>query len=242
MIIFGIVAGVSIPSIINNYKKRISVTKLQKAYATLEKAAVNIKISTGCNNLACTGLLEYDNNKLPDLTDNFFELGGIIANKRYTSPGGLLRVKAMNYNNISAKQNALGTLYAMLVDKNNIGYYVRREEITTNINPKKTETGLVINIYTNPDIESKHKEYLQIGTDIYSDVFISNKINEYTSFVFVIYGDFIVEPKTGCSGGAKYPLSVYNDADAGCNKNSSTNCYGNSCAAKIIKDGWKINY
>lgn len=242
--ILGVVAAIMVSNIYQNFQKRLTITKLQQAYATLEKAAVNIAFNTGCygKGLACTGLLKYTDNSSSELTKKFFELGGIAVNEKLLFPDGLY-IKAHNYDNIPAKQQAIIPIPYVFKDKKNIGYAVRRESISTNVNDiNEKETGLLIYVYTNPNFKSKSERVLT-GADKYSNKNLATEIKAgYNVFQFIIYDNFIVEPKTGCSGGRKFPLSVYSNTNDGCNKNSTTNCYGNSCAAKIIKDGWKMNY
>ena len=56
--ILGVVAAITIPNVISNYQKRMTITKLQIVYADLEKAATNMAIATGCLNVSCTNILE----------------------------------------------------------------------------------------------------------------------------------------------------------------------------------------
>lgn len=236
--ILGVVAAIGITSLVQNYKKRITIVKLQRAYETLERAVVNIKIATGCSNLECTGLLSYTDRKQETLPVKFFELGGITIKKKYSQSSYSLNYKALNYNNISSKKNALVGIYVMLTDKNNIGYDMSTANIYLDTDRKKSTKGLVVTVFTDPKLGYKSENIPDQGnTRILKDV-----KDGYNTFNFLIYDNFIVEPKTGCAGGYKFPLSVYSNANDGCNKNGTTNCYGNSCAARIMKNGWKIDY
>lgn len=57
------------------------------------------------------------------------------------------------------------------------------------------------------------------------------------TFVFVLYGNFQVEPALMNSEGSICTMNAGNINDR-CNKNNT----GFGCAAKIVKDGWIINY
>ena len=242
IVILGIIAVVVVPSIINNYQKRLTITKLKKAYATLEVAAANIAGNTGClgKDIGCTGLLEqYTNNYSSDLTQKFFELSGMKVDKKYIGGG---EYKALNYDSMSesGKINARRHPYYIFTDKNNIGYSITNG--TLRLDSDTIQKALFVMVYTNPDFSSNKASFVDNSGNSFDKDIFKNIKEGYNVFSFVIYDNFIVEPTTGCFGGAKYPLSKNSDANSGCNKNGTLNCYGNSCAAKIIKDGWKITY
>ena len=93
IVILGIIAVVVVPSIINNYQKRLTITKLKKAYSQLETIAVNVAANTGCigKDLTCTGLLDITDKA--KLNRNLFELGGV----KYTETVvGIKKYKSMN--------------------------------------------------------------------------------------------------------------------------------------------------
>lgn len=238
--ILGVVAAITIPNIIQQYQKRLTITKLQKAYATLEQAAGNIAINTGCvgKTLECSNLLSITNN-YEALATKFFELGNIFISRKIKTNN--VYFKAMNYD-VFPNQGirAAGTV---LVDKNNIGYVVGPTPIF--LNPKSTTSdyvqGLIITVYTNPSFNKYHQEEDSVNgaKNIYNDI-----KEGYNVFQFLIYNNFIVEPNAGCWAGQKRPLSKMSGAsiDNSCNKNVNFNCYGTPCAAKIVKDGWKMNY
>ena len=81
--ILGILASIIVPNVIQQYQKRVTITKLKKAYATLEGAAANLASATGCmgKGIECTGLMEISDKKI--FSDRFVELSGlkIISNK-----------------------------------------------------------------------------------------------------------------------------------------------------------------
>lgn len=55
--IIGVVAAITIPTLINNYQKHATATQLKKAYSELTQAFFNLAKDEGCpNDLECTGL------------------------------------------------------------------------------------------------------------------------------------------------------------------------------------------
>ena len=80
--ILGVVAAISIPNIIQQYQKRVTVTKLQKVYSELNKAVTNIKLLTGCQTLTCAGLGDIESK---EITEDFIKKAGF---KNYSSFGG----------------------------------------------------------------------------------------------------------------------------------------------------------
>ena len=235
--ILGVVAAISIPNIIQQYQKRLTITKLQKAYATLEQAVDNIAINTGCvgRDLKCTGLLEYTNNMNSDLLAKFFELANLKVNKKF----GGVTYNAMNYEHIDKRYGGR-YVYNVWTDKNNIGYSMAEGSINLNSSPATSVRGIYVQIFTKTSFDKYH-EGLDGGGD--KRKFLDDIKEGYDVFQFLIYDNFIVEPNAGCSGGTKIPLSkAPSFTGSTCSKTYTTNCYGNTCAARIIRDGWKMNY
>ena len=49
--ILGIIAAVTVPSVVRNFQKLVTITKLKIAYSDLHTAVSNIKASTSCRNV-----------------------------------------------------------------------------------------------------------------------------------------------------------------------------------------------
>lgn len=241
--ILGIVAAISVPNIIQQYQKRLTITKLQKAYANLEIAATNLSISTGCigRDFACTNLSSITDND--EFQKKFFELSGMNTQKLYRFLSYKRGAAPLSCLNSGSKcTGETGTLYNIdfYGSKDNIGYAVKKEWVKTfdqwgyfpNWTRKQEyKSGMVIYVF----LDSKKLKNLS-QTKV-------NSVLGKDSFVFVLYGNFQVEPAVqnseGSIGGAMQLSSsnASNILDL-CNKDNS----GFNCAAKIVKDGWKINY
>ena len=55
--IIGVVAAMTVPTLINNYQNKQFLVKFQKAYSVLNQAAKLYPATVGCDTMACTGLL-----------------------------------------------------------------------------------------------------------------------------------------------------------------------------------------
>lgn len=236
--ILGIVAGIGMSSIVQNYKKRITIVKLQKAYETLEKAAVNIKIATGCGNLTCTGLLNTGTRN--ERQNKFVELSGLNLKNKTNIKSRIMNMYCENpankCNDTKGYNISSDAIYS--VSKDGIGYYISSG---TYIHSEKTEkaktgsaNGFFIIVFT--DLKAPNTQMkLKMGRN---------------SFFLVMYDDFNVDMLVPGFGGSFFPLSNVGstnwssktDVDKYCSISDASNDSGKSCAAKIIKDGWKINY
>ena len=228
--ILGVVAAVMVPSIIKNYQKRVTIAKLQKAYANLEKAATNLAVSTGCiaREVSCTGLLEnFD-------SDKFIENTGLNIVSQKT---GIARPLYLYCENTGSNCNSTKGIYLngknLYISKDNIGYAVTTSTIRTvdkRVNGKRIieeKPGFIAYVFTEPKVISNWKR-LRLGRNV---------------FVFTIYDNFQVDPAVVNSEGASFPQSRgFSLVESSCDKTVISVHSGYGCAAKIIKDGWKINY
>ena len=228
--ILGVVAAISIPNIIQQYQKRLTITKLQKAYANLEIAANNIAVNSGCigRDIPCTGLF--------DITDDakfrkkFFELSGfkIIKEKTNNFRIAYLICETKSCNSTNGVQPGTWISY---ISPDNIGYVINKKTINVSSDDKK-ENSIEVLVLTDTN-KSKYGE-LRLGRN---------------AFYFTIYGNFEVEPTFAGFGGNIFPLSSlgktnWSSSDyllKGCNPKTDYMA-GLNCAARIIKDGWKMNY
>ena len=231
--VLGIIAIIVVPNLIRNYQKRLTVTKLQKAYANLENMAQNIAVYFGCipGDVSCTGLSDdFD-------SDKFIEASGMKVIDTKTKINRALYLYCENSN--SNCNNTYGVYFQpankLYIAKDNIGYIVKSTTIRTfdeRINGSRViqqDKGFLVFVFTDPksDIIYNWKR-LRLGKNV---------------FLFTIYDNFEVEPAVANSEAAIYPLSKkVNFADYSCDKTNTKVISGYGCAAKILHDGWKINY
>ena len=227
--IVGVVAAITLPVVIQNYQKRLTVTRLQKAYANIKTAAGNLMINTGCvgSDLSCTGL--FDISDSVEFKKRFFELSGFKIIKEENT---IYRVAYLYCLKSSCNNNTGDVAYNYYLTADNIGY---NPWIITTFNtksPEQNENAIVITVLTQNKVSK------------YGDLMRGKNV-----FDFVIYDNFIVEPLLIGFGGSYWPMSSqgkYNWTSSGninyCSRTNSSVSSGHNCAARIIEDGWKINY
>ena len=229
--ILGVVAAISIPNMIQNYKKRVTVTKIQKAYAQINQMASNIAINSGCmgQTVQCSGLLDFnDTANNQNFAKKFIELSGLKAKIIGTNRAD---VYPMYCENVADK----------CANNHDINVYTRIQ----------TDDGL---IYTLRNTVSSRDVITDKGALSIGVITEKNKrwVAGKNAFFFIIYNNFIVEPvMTGYTskGAGAIPMSKTTSGaiDYYCNPKDTGSVSpkygsGTSCAAKIIKDGWKITY
>ena len=218
--ILGVVAAISIPNMVQQYQKRATITKLQKAYANLETAAMNIRINSGCFNqdMACTGLLTIKDNFLSSsnptkLAEKFKEFSGI--NGDLGTFANMLSIPTLYTSGTVNLSNSITT-------KDGIAYSLRNSAWG-----EGNGLGIYVITDTSQKIQYNPKpKNLKLGKNV---------------FLFIMYDNFIVEPAIIGYGSSLIPMSK-SDSTYNAKANCDTNKSGISCAARIIQDGWKINY
>ena len=224
--IIGVVASLTLPSVIQNYKKQVTVNQLKKAYSILGQVAQKAFADNGPAGFEAGAELKGDDvkaffdtywlpyfkgaeiypiNKKPILNNSevnckdcyLYLNGGCEATHVFTS-----------YN--------LGRIFFSTAD--GMTYYVN---MVNWVNNKYDENGNLISqdgVYSSNQI-------------VYVDVNGTKPPNTFGKDVFWFNIDFnngVVRPKS------------YNFRQADIDHDCKT--YGTSCAAKIMREGWKINY
>ena len=218
--ILGILASIIVPNVVQQYQKRVTITKLQKAYATIEAAAANLAVSTGCVGRDISCALEFFKD-VEDVDTSFAEFAGMGSKIIKKHNGNWLQNDYM----YSEKHDLLFSSfshYFILAD--GIGYSITLRdkglEVMVLTEPKKIKilkTGIIK--------RGRNQFYLLIGDNfnVYPAVRKSDGQNLYFSSLAEVNDEIIL---WGCN-----PDNENNTAISGVN-----------CAARIIKDGWKINY
>ena len=220
--ILGVVAAIAIPNIIQQYQKKLTITKLQKAYANIEIMANNLAVNTGCigKNVYCTGLFNISDED--EFKDKFVELSGLKVIKKYN--GHFIRTLNLNKTYADVFLNRLD------ISKDNIGFYFSKGN---NLNRISNNYFIELRIFTDTSFTRKNLPKIS-GYYTSKETIIGRNV-----FSFVIYDNFRVEPSNKGFGGSTYTNS------ANCNPNITKNDWdttGWGCTLRIIRDGWKMNY
>jgi len=234
--IIGIVAAMTIPTLMANNQKAQYVTALKKAYTQFNQVLVQIATDKGCvGDLRCTGLFEASttNRSLGDELVKYFK---VVKNCETTAGGGpsitgcLSRISD-NYDGSSARGDGDSTSYYRFITADGTGFLISnmQNNCTLNYSTNKTYNTTQVCGAINVDVNGR-KGPNNKGMDV---------------FVFYI---------TNGKGPMLYPTGGVDD---GCTsswcgywQDSSGNprtCYpgnklGETCAGRIIEEGWEMNY
>ena len=240
--ILGVVAAISIPNILHNYQKRVAITKVQKAYANLEVMATNLAVNTGCltRDIRCVydvlgrDGLEHQKSIPAEKVKTLATYAGFNKTKTLSNNLILYQVYCLKQN-CGPSPRSDGRSYAsknsvLAVDNSNYSYsFSYNNGFVRDVNnvPQADES-IVVYVFTDGIDKSK----AILGKNLFS---------------FIIYSNFTVEPMKYCFGKGMCPAS-YNgqratlSIDDNCDSSVVSAQSGYTCAARIMKDGWKINY
>ena len=241
VVILGLIASIIIPNIIHHYQKRLTVTKLQKAYTELETMANNLAVATGCvgQDISCTGFLSNDY-KMP-------EYGGKDSNKVFVPKiAKLMGFKDDSINGIISRTE----YYANLADENDKENKKKNAGVVNKLikgNDNIYYTFLITSTFCSKCCASGETDKYAISVIVYipKKKNITSKdvlINGREIFFFSIHDNFIVSPAIISWNGRGCP--AFKRASETIDSQCAAPVQGEttSCAAKIIKDGWKMNY
>lgn len=208
--IIGVVAALTIPTLISNHQKKVYVNQLKKAYNTITNGFSLIKADIGSDNLFDSEFIRnvgiryaYNEDEVSKYAKKYFNVAD--------------DVKFYGYNTV--EQNYKYLFYG------NGSYTVKPEGYLL-----KSPDGADIYIYgSDPDLEA---EALRIY--VYVDVNGANRApntvgRDLYSFTFDCYGKYLKssaggDPDQVCGGGSAHASEI------------------EACAARIIEEGWEMNY
>jgi len=246
--IIGVVAALTIPTLMANYQKVQEIAGLKKAYAEITEALKLMATDAGCpDNLGCVDALDSEtNNTVGNTTD---QLGNQF--KKYFK---LAKDCGSTYDASDANTKCLSDSYSMGYKGATGGYQI------ANMNDDQnggynfiTADGFAISLRSNGSCDSNDassKTNLNLNQDcgqLIVDINGSKGPNFFGRDIFV----FLI---TNGKGPALYPMggSEYIYADYYWNSwidasGTPQNCYdgdiyGNGCAGRIMEEGWQMKY
>lgn len=228
--IIGVVAALTIPTLINNYQKKEYVTQLKKSYSQFTEALKLMSADMYCtNDLACTGLFNYDTDE--DRNNFGNEIVKYIKTvKNCTNLNGEGCMSNLVSSNIdgSGDRDTLDESGAFqFIATDGSSYRIdsvmagncKNDQSGGIENSKLTEVCATLTI----DVNGPQKKPNNFGRDI---------------FIFWITNKAILYPY-----GGKDDLSPWKDRTTGDILSCSSDIVdGNSCAGRIIEEGWQMNY
>ncbi len=236
--IIGIVAAMTIPTLQANYQKQEYITKLKKAYTTFNQALIQISADMGCpGDLKCTGLFvgySYEPESIapPGFTKFSIEIRKYFKILKLCKGYSIAPLAERGCFSDSVGLNYEGTGTRVTFDHAGVTRFI-------------TTDGVAYNIYTNTDCSSNissnfSKHLTQVCGTLSIDVNGPQKgPNNFGRDIFRFY-------ISNGKGPMLYPLGGKDDTGYwkdinGCVNNSNT-VSGYSCAAKIMEEGWQMNY
>lgn len=203
--VIGVVAAITIPNVVGNYKKQVTVAKLQKAYTTLNQAFRQSEADNGSSEL----WQEVDEIGVDEYFNTYWK-------KYFNHVTFCKTAKECGYKSSTPFSRFNGT------KAGTIGISLPRVFFKTSDDV----------FYLFVDKTTNDKGELYPFPYVYIDINGANEPNVYGIDLFVfkrIAGKGIVPY------GNEGSMSV---VKATCNSKSG----GDFCAARIMKEGWKINY
>lgn len=233
--IIGVVAAITLPTLVANYQKQVWVNQLKKTYTTLNEGLKQMLVQENCTEVKNCLLFDF----LGDIGDN-------PGWYQYSSSFYELFPKVFNLVDYSTENNYYNSKYKRDVKKigggshsfNDIpsgysfGYSTGLAGSTKNGEIYMLEYGPAGSSVT-VDING-FKQPNQIGRDIF--IFVLSP--KSSSFVPIESSSFYSDYVYGNSRDESY---MEQRIEENCNTSSSSSI-GETCAAKIIMDGWKMNY
>ncbi len=227
--IIGIVAALTIPSMINKYQKRIYITGLQKNYAVLTAAFKAAQIENG-------DVINWDWSNTENIADILSKY--LKVEKKYPVNSDVYKVMCHEDNGFTHKNNSFNPQYMWLSNKWHISspFIANRTasiKLTNGacvgVNPLDNNYDSIREIFL--DINGSSKSPNVAGKDLF--FFYINDKNELKPFgdtwsnedlgVVVSPEESQTDPK-----GNACTVKNYNG--------------GRVCAEKIIREGWRITY
>ena len=226
--IIGVVAAVTLPTLVANYQKTVWVNQLKKTYSTLNEGFKQMAASEGCTTLRCADISEDSPITKLDFT------------KAKTKEK---LVKTFKLENVYVGATPSNSIYNY-----KIKYFSGEESTFSDIDTESilfgtTSSGEIISFF-----------YAEEGSIMFVDINGLKSPNTYGRdiFAFAVFdiNDTVMVVPFGSkkffeawvAGGVidgmpdEERIQFIND---GC---TATNADGFTCAEKIIMDGWKMNY
>ena len=216
--IIGVVAAVTLPTLVANYQKTVWVNQLKKAYSVLNNGVKQMIVEQGCSDVTCTNF--WDDSEYvviePSLNGNFV--------KSFTKTFRLSNVQELTENSIYAYP-----LRSIANDEESFYYNVMVGVGGTSPDGMIMVLGATYGGYLIIVDINGLKKPNQFGRDI---------------FIFQISSKGLVVPH----GSKDTPFLDWQteeervqSVNEECNPSISASS-GLTCAEKIIMDGWKMNY
>lgn len=229
--IIGVVAAMTIPTLLQNQAKQQYVTSLKKSYTQFNQALQQLTNNYGCvQDLNCTGvyITDSDVTTFGDAITQYFK---IAKNCKTTNPGCFVTDIKFNIDGSGSTQSLDDTNKYRFITVDGISFSLEDLEGYNCVNGEA----------------AKGDNFSQICGQVFVDVNGPKRApNTFGRDIFIFY-------ITNGRGAMLFPRGGQGDAYAGSWKDYSTSTInqcdnatgkmqGNSCAGRIMDEGWQMNY
>ncbi len=231
--IIGVVAAITIPTLISNYKKRIVENQLKTAYSLITQSIITSETVNG-------SFENWDYSANTDFDKYIFSHLKIAKNCGKRGKGCFKAIPEVN--NIDGWYSLDGT------------YHRGNSEVPSNFSKVILSNGMSLAVMTSGnhiyrfviDINGPQKGESIMGKDIFKFTLADGVTNAEASNWSTDKG---LRPGTECANGSTHKRAtidkLLNDPSCrgGCNKmatSANSRSIGEACSAVIMKNGWKI--
>lgn len=245
--IIGVVASLTIPTLISKYQKIVYVTQLKKFYSTTQNGMKTYMAKMGCSDLACTGLFEgsYENDmpawqsRMDSEIPKIFKVAKIFgtSNPLFKDGGGSCTFPQKYLSGGGGSQYCLygdyttwefSTIDGMIVsvydwdDGNCTGY--QAYSTPSPAKPFCTAVRVDINGFKGPNTLGRDNFMFELSN---SGILYPDGTSEIANILAMPSAYWVNSKRCGTAG----------SPDLG-----TDDVPGEPCAARIIDEGWEMNY
>ena len=241
--IIGVVAALTIPTLINSYEKQANLTAVKKAYSTLTQGFQMMMADTGCSDLMCTGYFDATssededwNNRMEQVIKKTFKTNNIYKYGDETMPEREIKYLKGTSDKSSQSFFYTGSFRFVMSDGMTVKIYPAGCEKTAYSTESKLKNNCAgISVDTNG-----LKGPNTFGKDVFADWKVSQDGTIYpaTSYEWAV-------SQVG-SAAAKTHSEYWPNSSSQCAGVKTIKDYsyvgGPNCLARIIDEGWQITY
>lgn len=238
--IIGIVASLTMPGLISNYKGKVYVTQLEKSISQFEQAMQNIMVRHECTDIVCAGAFNgtVNDNSWNDLFEKeitksikivkIAKNGTVLASHIASMP---LKPKSI----LSEQTDWRSAEGFKFMTPDGAMYLIKPTGCQDVPNPDKST---IKNICAEVTIDVNSESYPnQYGRDLFKFIVGQN------GHLYALYGRDYANAINGSASGSNYWRTNDNlCAGEGLIKDAPANVSGDGCAARIMEEGWRMTY
>lgn len=241
MSVIGVVAALTMPGLVAHYHEKEYVTQLEKSLSQFEQAMQNIMFRHECTDIDCTGVFRSNssdaewNNKFSEEMNKSIKIvrtaksgEAMMPNlkSKYLKPKDTLLTTASDWRSTSGFKFMTPDGVFYLVEPK--GCVAVAHQYISTINNLCAEVLIDVNSERRPN---------QYGRDIFKFIVAQN------GHLYPLYGRDYAKAYSGNTTGSDYWRNN-EELCAGDKKlyDAPANVSGDGCAARIMEEGWKMNY